>query len=286
MVVKMTLDQAVSAPEALLRRRNCLLRKVRVQYRCVETAVDLMAEDEYTRRKACWQHYLTHFPVYCRWAAGKHLVDPTFHSFDSGGQAEGLVAEALIGFIHAVIAHRFDAHRALPCTYIKRAIRNQAQDVLRRGIQPTPRECLGCWESHNGLCPHFASEHPWEDVVRQCYNPPIVVGLEEHEEFDEAESTFAVAGLQDQWPPIWDKGGTAFSYSRPVEEEALSVVTYELLERLMLEILNHDQMTVLVETMRNHKTSREIALLIDTTPGNVDQLRRRALQKLYYALTQ
>ena len=285
MVVKMTLEQAVSAPEDLLRRRDCLLRKVRAQYRCVETAAAMMAEDEHTRRSACWQHFKTHLPAYTRWAARKHLVDSTFHSFELWEQAEALVYEALIGFTRAVIAHRFDADRASPCKYVKRAIINQAQDLMRRGTHPTMQECLACWENHNGLCPHFGSEHPWEDAVRQCYNPPIVIGLEEFEEFDQAESTFAAAGLQEQWPPIMDKVGTASSYSRPVEEKALNFVTYDLLERFMLEVLSHNQRTVIVETMQNHKTSREIALIIGTTPGNVDQLRRRALQKLYRALT-
>jgi len=245
----------------------------------------MMAEDQHIRRIAYWQHFKTHFPAYTRWAAKRNLVDSTFHSFDRWEQAEALVDEAITGFYHVVIEGRFDADRAPPCKYVKRAITNQFQDLMRRGTQPTAQECLACWENHDGLCPHFASEHPWDDVVAHCYNPPIVIGLEEFEEFDQAESTFAAAGLQEQWPPIMDKAGTASSYSRPVEEKALNSVTFDLLERFMLEVLSHNQRTVIVETMRNHKTSREIALIIGTTPGNVDQLRRRALQKLYRALT-
>jgi DNA-directed RNA polymerase specialized sigma24 family protein len=50
-------------------------------------------------------------------------------------------------------------------------------------------------------------------------------------------------------------------------------------------VLTSDQQTVLVETFLHQKASREIAQLIQTTPGNVDQIRRRGLRRLYRALS-
>jgi len=89
-------------------------------------------------------------------------------------------------------------------------------------------------------------------------------------------------GLQDTWPPHSHRGAGADV--RPVEELALSHVMTHVLDQVMCEVLNPDQQTVLVETFWHHKSSREIALLIDKTPNNIDQIRRRALQKLRRAL--
>lgn len=284
MVGKMTLEKAVSTPEEPPPHPFCLLRgRTREGYRCVEIAQAMLAEDERERLRAYWQHYKTHFPLYTRWAAKENLIDSTLRSPEKWERTENIVTGALNGFYRAVVEGRYDPERGSPCAYIERSIKNQFLNLLRRGTQPTQQECLACWERNHGYCPHFGKEHPWAEVYKSCYNPPTVTGFDE---FNQAESLFAAAGLQEQWPPILDKACTTPSLSRPVEEMALNYTMIDLIEQVMLEVLNHNQFTILVETLKNHKTSREIALIIDTTPGNVDQLRRRALQKLYRALTE
>ncbi|MGC9395658.1 MAG: hypothetical protein ACP5J4_12470 [Anaerolineae bacterium] len=242
----------------------------------------MVAEDEHVRLSAYWQHYKTHFQVYTKWAAKCHLVDATSRSSEEWERAENSVTKVFNGFYRAVLEGRYNPDRALPCTYIKRSIVNQFQDLARRGTHLTQQECLSCWESNHGSCPHFKSEHPWTDVYAHCHHPLAVTGLEE---FTPEDSAFAAAGLQEQWPPVLTKAYATPSLSRPVEDMALHYTMVDYIDRLMLELLKHNQYIVLVETFINHKTSREIALIIDTTPGNVDQLRRRALKKLYRALT-
>ena len=59
MVVKMTLDEAVSAQGDPTRHRFCLLPRYGWavgEYGCAETAEAMLAEDEHVRCSAYWRH--------------------------------------------------------------------------------------------------------------------------------------------------------------------------------------------------------------------------------------
>lgn len=276
-MANVSLEEAVSATDPT-RDRYCLLHDYGMDvYRCAETAANLGAVAEETRLQAYWLHYKTHVEPYTRWSANKRMFDPTVQYPDPQEAAAELVVEVLLSFYHKVQERLYDAGRGPPCKYIKRAIRNRFQDILRRGRNPTAEECARCCEER-GFCLLFRTEQPGERERQQCFRlPPI-------EEFDAASVVFAAAGLQDQWPPVLEGVRSVSSVRRPVEDQALQGALVQSAWRLISKVLTPDQRTVLAETFLRYKTSREIASMIRTTPGNVDQIRRRGLRRLNKAL--
>lgn len=277
-MAEMCREKAVSAPDHAA-RRYCLLRgREREAYRCSETAENLGAEEEDTRVQASWSHFKSHVEVYTIWAKNNRLFDPTAQFSDPGEAAAELVNKVLVKFHQKVMERRYDAKKGRPCAYIKRSIRNRYQDLLRRGRHPkppTPEECMECFQERGG-CSAFGVERPWEGDYERCFRPYAL------ERFDQASATFAVAGLQNQWPPQPRDGS---SVSRPVEDRAIDGAMLAYICGLMSDRLSDDQRIVLVETFIHHRTSREIAVIIGTTPGNVNQLRSRGLRRLRRALT-
>jgi RNA polymerase sigma factor (sigma-70 family) len=272
-MVSMSLEKAVSATDPK-KNRYCLLQEDGTEiYRCAETAANLGATAEETRLQAFWLHYKTHVEPYTRWAAGKNMLDPTVQYPDPREAAAELVEDVLLSFYRRVQGGQYDVGRGPPCKYVKRAIRNGFQDILRRGRNPTGEECARCYEK-GGVCPVFGTEQPGERERRRCFRLPPVG------EFDAVSAVFAAAGLQDQWPPALGDVQGVSSIRRPVEDQALQAVLIQSVWNLINELLTPDQRTVLAETFLHHKTSREIALMIHTTPGNVDQIRHRGLRRL------
>jgi len=273
-MVDMCQSRAVSAPVST-RKRACLLQEQEwAAYRCAETAADLGAATEEKRLQAFWLHYKTHVERYIAWATRKHLIDATVRYPDPAEGAAELVFDVLLSFHQIVQQGGYIAEKGSPCKYVKQAIRNKFQDILRRGRHPTPEECMQCWEER-GMCPVYGTTRPWEQDRERCFRPPPV------EQFDEAGAMFAAAGLQGQWPPKRELSVV----QRPVEHLALDDTMIACIWALMPEVLTPDQHVVLRETFLHHKTSREIALQIDKSPGNVDQIRHRGLRRLYRALT-
>jgi RNA polymerase sigma factor (sigma-70 family) len=277
-MARMSIEQAVSAADPK-RDRYCLLHDDGAEiYRCAETAANLGATAEATRLQAYWLHYKTHIEPYTQWAGNRKLFDPTVQYSDSREGAAELVEEVLLSFHRKVQERQYDVRRGPPCRYIKRAIKNRFQDVLRRGRNPTREECVRCYEK-GGFCPVFEIERPREGERQRCFRlPPI-------ERFDAVSAVFAAVGLQDQWPPAPQDAQGVSSIRRPVEDQALQGAFIHSIWGLINEVLTPDQRTVLAETFLHYRTSREIALMICTTPGNVDQIRHRGLQRLNKVLT-
>ena len=273
-MANMSREKAVSAtvPE---RDRYCLLRdKGSEDYRCAETATNLGATAAETRLQAYWLHYKTHIEPYARWAENRGLFDPTVRYLAPRKAAAELVGDVLLSFYRQVQDGRYDPKRGPPCKYVKRGVRNRFQDVLRRGHHPTPEECARCYEE-GGFCPLFRPERPGEQERQRCFRLPPVT------ELDAVGAVFAAAGLQDQWPPALRGAQGASSVRRPVEDPALRDVLIDSIWDFIDEALTPNQKTVLRETYLNDKTSREIALeKLDTTPGNVDQIRHRGIKRL------
>jgi len=274
-MVGMSRKEAVSATDPDW-DRYCLLREGGAEtYRCVETAANLSASTEETRLQAFWRHYKTHIGPYTRWTVNRKLFDQTGQCPDPREASAELVKQVLFSFYQKVQERLYDPTRGPPCRYVKRAIKNKFQDFLRRGRHPTPEECAQCFQER-GFCHRFPLKQPGEWERQRCLRLPPV------ERLDAASAGFALAGLQDEWPPA-ARGGS--SVRRPVEDQALQDVLLDSIWSLIDKVLTPDQRTVLIETVLHHRTSREIALLIDTTPGNVDQLRHRGLQRLSKVLT-
>jgi len=274
-------QRAVSTPDPG-GKRYCLLRSGECEaYRCVETAGNLEAEEEETRLGAYWWHYMTHVETYTQWAEGRRYLDPTARHPDRREGASELVRDVLLSFYRTIRENRYDARKGPPCRYLKRAMRYKFLDLLRRrGHHPTQGECARC-RAEQGTCSLSGTEYPSERERKLCLRLPIVKGLDG---FDEMNDTFAAAGLQDQWPPTSRDVQGDFDSDRSREGEILDHVLIAQAQALMPEVLTSDQQTVLVETYIHNKTSREIAERLQTTPGNVDQLRHRGLQRLREAL--
>ena len=276
-MARMSIKAAVSAPDSGGNRYCLLPDNERTAYRCAETAANLGAPVEETRVRAYWLHYMTHVESYTDWACGKRLFDPTAHYPDPRDGAIELVEGALGRFCQIVLKGEYDVSRGVPCKYLKRAIKNEFQDIMRRGRHPSREECEQCWQER-GMCPRLRDEQPGEQDYRRCYRLPSVEGLEQ------GSAMFAAAGLQERWPPLLEATEDAGGIQRPVEEQALNGVIIACVRALLPRLLTVGQRIVLEETFLRHKTSREIALMIKTTPGNVDQMRRRGLRRLYWAL--
>jgi len=277
-MAEMCLETAVPAPD-YARKRYCLLRDDEIEaYRCAETAANLGATEEGTRLRAYWLHFKTHVGPYTEWALKKRLFDPTVRYPDPREGATELVEKVLLSFHRRVQEDHYDVERGPPCKYLKRAIKNGFQDILRRGRHPTREECVKCWEER-GACPVFGVQRPWEQERGRCSRLPSVEG------FDRSSALFAAAGLQEQWPPVLQDVRGISVVRRPVEDQALKGAMIACIWALMPELLTPDQQTVIMETYLHYRTSREIALMIQTTPGNVDQIRHRGLGRLYRALT-
>jgi len=272
-MVKMGLEKAVSTTDSN-RDRYCLLRDDEIEtYRCVETAANLGAMAEETRLLAYWHHFQTHVVPYTKWAASKKLFDPTMRYPDPYEGAAELVEEVLLSFCKKIQEKKYDVQKGLPCKYIKRAAKNKFQDILRRGHNPTREECIRCYEI-GGFCPASKAEQPGERERQRCFRLPFV------EEFDAVSITFAAAGLQEQWPPVLQDVQSLLGIHRPVEAKALQDVLLESIWNLAARVLKADPTAVLKGTFRHHKSSREIAEELKTTPGNVDQIRHRGLRRL------
>jgi RNA polymerase sigma factor (sigma-70 family) len=278
-MVKMTLERAVSTADPR-RKRYCLLRGDETEmYRCTEAAAKLGAKEKETRIPAYWLHFKTHIKPYTRWARNRRLFDPTAQYSDPLDGAAELVEDVLLSFYRKIEENQYNPDRGPPCRYIKRSIKNKYQDLLRRGRHPTAEECMRCWEER-GSCPVSETERPWDQDRQRCFRPFVV------EDFGAVSATFAAVGLHDQWPPtqLQDMQCTPATL-RPVEEQALDRAMIAYIWELMPRVLTLAQRTVLVETFLHHRTSREIARMIQTTPGNVDQIRHRGLRRLYRALS-
>jgi RNA polymerase sigma factor (sigma-70 family) len=272
-MASMSLEEAVSATDPR-RDRYCLLREDGTDiYRCAETAANLGARAEETRLQAYWLHYKAHIQSYTRWAVGRKMFDPTLQYPDPREATAELVEDVMLSFYQKVQEGQYDAGRGPPCKYIKRAIKNRFQDVLRRGRNPTQEECARCYEK-GGICPVFEAESPGERERQRCFRLPSI------EKIDAVSAVFAAAGLQDQWPPVLRDVQGVSGIRRPVEDQALQRAMLHSIWGLVDELLTPDQRKVLAETFLRHKTSREIAVMIRTTPGNVDQIRRRGLLRL------
>lgn len=269
-MANMSIEKAVSATVSE-RDRYCLLRDEESEdYRCAETATNLGATAAETRLQAYWLHYKTHIEPYARWAWNRKLFDPTVRYLAPLEAAAELVGDVLLSFHRQVQDGQYDPKRGPPCKYIKRGVKNRFQDVLRRGHHPTPEECARCYEK-GGFCPLFRPERPGEQERQRCFRLPPVT------EFDPVSAMFAAAGLQDQWPPL----PGASSVRRSVEDPALRGVLIDSIWDFIDETLTPNQRIVLRETYLNDKTSREIALeALDTTQGNVDQIRHRGIKRL------
>ena len=261
-------QRAVSTPDPG-RERYCLLCGGESEaYRCVETAGDLGAEEEETRLRAYWWHYMTHVETYTQWAERRKYFDPTTRHPDRRDGAIELVEDVLLLFYRTIRENRYDIKKGPPCKYLKRAMRNRFQDLLRRGRHhPKPDECARCREEQ-GMCSFSGTEYPSERERKLCLRPSLVEGLDG---FDEMNDTFTAAGLHDQWPPTSRDVQGDFDSDRSREGEILDHVLIAQAQDLMPEVLTSDQQTVLVETYIHNKTSREIAERLQTTPGNVDQ---------------
>jgi len=272
-----SLKEAVSATDPK-RDRYCLLHKDGTEiYRCAETAANLGSTVEEKRLQAYWLHYKVHIQSYTRWAVRRKLFDPTIQYPSLWEATAELVEDVMLSFYHKVQERQYDAGRGLPCKYTKRAIKNRFQDILRRGRNPTQEECARCYEK-GGICPVFGAESPGERERQHCFRLPSI------EKMDAVSAVFAVAGLQDQWPPALEDVQGVSGIRRPVEDQALRRAMLHSIWSLVDELLTPDQRTVLEETFLRHRTSREIAGMIRTTPGNVDQIRHRGLQRLNRAL--
>ncbi|MBN2394714.1 MAG: sigma-70 family RNA polymerase sigma factor [Anaerolineae bacterium] len=272
------LGKAVSDPDDP--RRYCLLSAEEQQaYGCVETANKLASDDKDLRICAYWHHVKTHGDRYRRWAANHGYVDPTAAITDPKELSEEVVDQALARFRKAVDEGRYDVAKGLPCQYFKAIIKNFHQDLRKHtGRHPSSQECHACWEGNDGRCPHFGATAPWEGTYRKCYRFPMVASFEQ-------TVLFAVAGLQNDWPPVLNSEAPAgMTLDRPVEEQALDSAMISCVQKLMVE-LPHDQHTVIIETFFNHRSSQKIAGMIGTSLENVYQLRHRALSTLLKALT-
>ncbi len=276
-MAQMTLETAVSAPESTEIHPCLLPREFRETYRCAETAVNMNASEAELRSLAYWQHYRIHSEAYVRWTMRHHWGDPLLQPHAPYDAASEVVVYVLNSFYQALALGQYDSRQGLPCVYIKRSIHNRYQDLLKRGHHPTADECERCWLANGSVCVAFrGAQTPWQTQYQRCYRLPTC------DYFDPVATVFAEIGLQDSWPPLQEP--LLNGELRPVEETALAHVLSDGLSVLMLEGLSADQHTVLVETYWGQKSSHEIALLIEKSPANVDQIRKRALAKLYRLL--
>lgn len=269
--MKMPLRRAASIDE---RRLYCLLSdEERQAYQCVETAEALGAIVEDERLRAYWHHFTSHIEAYGRWARRKNLFDPTIDYLDIRERADNLVKSVLISFQRIIREGRFNPAKGLPCQYIKRSIKNRFQDILRRGRHPTPEECARCWRE-GGECRFSGRRPPGAEERQRCLRLPATDSL------DLAEVAFALAGLQDTWPPeSWYESDGARP-RRPVETQALKEVVTEAIWDLIDEELTQDQREVLRKTILHGRSGQEIAEELSTSRSNVYQLKRRGIQRL------
>lgn len=279
----MILEEAVSTPDSDSESQSqvfCLLSaEARSEYQCAETARALSSLDENVRIQAYWQHYKTHVQSYKAWASYHGLFDPTLRYEDPLDCSEEIVAKALLSFSEQVFQGKYDYTRGAPCHYLKRSIRYRHIDVVRRSQHlATPESCLACWNANNKRCPAFDVERPWESQYHHCYHVPVVESL------DQDLATFLAAGLQDDWPPVLQSAGSTGEARRPVEDQAIAHVLLTCLEELIEQMLSQDQRDVLIGTFLEHKSSQEIAFLLGKTSTSVDQIRRRALLRLFRTL--
>lgn len=277
MVAKIPLPRAVSIESD---PSYCLLSiSERDSYPCLETARALSAAEQATRQRAFWRFFKIHIQPLTNWAARHHYYDHTLHYENPREAAGELVVNVLNSFYERICEGHYDVEKGRPCGYVERSIRNRNTDLLRRGGYPTPRECRLCWEEHAGACPSFGTSQPWETHYRRCYQTPQIASFEEH------ETLFSAAGIQQVWPPYLGEGETSTSIERPVEEVALNHVMMVCITELMQSILNERQRTILVRTFVDHANGREIARELGISLDNVYQIRHRALRRLLKALT-
>lgn len=200
--------------------------------------------------------------------------------YENPKEAAGeLVVNVLNSFYDCICGGCYDINKGRPCGYVEQSIKNLNTDLLRRGGYPTPRECRLCWEDHEGHCPRFGTSRPWEDHYRRCYQAPQIASFEEH------ETLFSAAGVQQMWPPYLGEGETPTSIERPVEEVALNHVMMVCIAELMQSVLSERQRKILIRTFVDHANGRAIAFELGISLTNVYQLRHRALRRLLKALT-
>jgi RNA polymerase sigma factor (sigma-70 family) len=268
--MKMAPQRAASADA---RKLYCLLvDEEREAYRCAETAEALGATAAGERLQAYWNHFKTHLEVYVQWAKNRYLFDPTVHFDDLQERGIDLVERVLIAFQTVVQERRYDSKKGPPCRYIKRSITNRFQDILRRGRHPTKEECARCWRE-GGECRFSGIAPPGAEERRRCLRPPAIDRL------DVAEASFALAGLQDEWPPIAGQM-EAVAPHRPVEIQALEQILIETIWDLSEEELTQDKVHVLREAVLHGKSGHEIAEDLKTSRSNIYQLKRRGIQRL------
>lgn len=262
-VTEVALSRAVST--ALPRPQYCLLSENEArEYDCVQTARRLSAEDEDTRLQAYQLHFQTHVERYTDWARRKAFFDPTYKYPELS--VEDIVVEILCRFGKRVWEGGYDAQGSQPCAYVKRAIKNEFQDCLRKGIHPTKEECSACYRER-GRCKFSGQDPPSERERRKCFQVPRI------DDFEEVCIRFAGAGLLDQqeWPPR-----PAQELQRPVEE----LVVLEDLIRRELQPIEIQVLTLYLKGKTGQEISRQVKRAVD----NVYQIRHRAIKKLRRAL--
>lgn len=269
--MKMAPQRAASADAST---RFCLLGdEERAAYQCAETAAALGATAVGERVKAYWHHFETHLNAYVQWAQKRHLFDPTLHFDDLQERAYGLVQWVLIKVQSVVEAGGYESEQGPPCKYIKRSIKNRFQDLLRRhGRYPSKEECERCWRE-GGECRFSGLGPPGAEERQRCLRPPAIDRL------DVAETAFALAGLQDDWPPDTHHA-QAESPRRPVEVRALEQILIERVWDLSGSELTSDKNDVLRKTVLEGQSGQEVAVNLKTSRNNVYQLKRRGIKRL------
>jgi DNA-directed RNA polymerase specialized sigma24 family protein len=100
---------------------------------------------------------------------------------------------------------------------------------------------------------------------------------------DVAETAFALAGLQDDWPPDIHHAQPG-SPRRPVEVWALKRTLIEQVWDLSGAELTSEKDDVLRKTVLEGQSGQEVAVDLKTSRSNVYQLKRRGIRRLSHLL--